>query len=197
VGPETAVLEIGERESPPAPERRVNRICVLGCPGAGKSRLAARLSAMTSLPVISLDRQYWQAGWEPLCEGEWQREHESLACGTRWIIDGNYTGTMDVRLALADVAIYLDVPRYLCLLRVVLRTLRFWRRVRPDGPFGCRERFDRDFFSYIWNFRRAHHTRIMATLAKRSKTCRVFVIRTEQDYADLLDILSVSADLCR
>ena len=164
----------------------VERICVLGCAGAGKSVLAAKLSALTDLPVISLDQAYWLEGWVRRPDHEWRRRYEELASQDQWIIDGIYLGTMERRLASADTAIYLDVPRYLCLFRVLLRTIRWWRRQRPEGPTGCRERFDRDFFHYVWNFRNKDHPRILAALTRHSSICKIVVVRNKRDYEDLI-----------
>ncbi|MEO9901595.1 isopentenyl transferase family protein [Nisaea sp.] len=41
----------------------MNRVLILGCPGAGKSTAARSLAKITGLPVIHLDRHYWEPGW--------------------------------------------------------------------------------------------------------------------------------------
>lgn len=41
---------------------RMRRVLVIGASGAGKSTFAARMGQRTGLPVIHLDREYWQPG---------------------------------------------------------------------------------------------------------------------------------------
>ena len=41
----------------------MERILVIGCPGAGKSTLSRQLGEKLGLPVIHLDRLFWKPGW--------------------------------------------------------------------------------------------------------------------------------------
>ncbi|WP_349775075.1 AAA family ATPase [Frigidibacter sp. SD6-1] len=41
----------------------MQRIMIIGQPGAGKSTLAAALGQRTGLPVIHIDHIHWQPGW--------------------------------------------------------------------------------------------------------------------------------------
>ena len=88
----------------------MQRVLVIGSPGAGKSILAAKLSAVTGLPLIHLDQQYWLPGWVEPDEAAWQVRLREIIAGDRWIIDGNYGGSMTLRLTRADTVIYLDYP---------------------------------------------------------------------------------------
>lgn len=40
-----------------------------------------------------------------------------------WIIDGNYSGTMDIRLHAADTIIFLDIHRVICVYRAFKRII--------------------------------------------------------------------------
>ncbi|MCT1577778.1 hypothetical protein M3E13_12690 [Oceanobacillus kimchii] len=42
-----------------------------------------------------------------------------------WIIDGNYGGTMEIRLHAADTIIFLHISRYICLFRAIKRSIKF------------------------------------------------------------------------
>src|SRR4051812_43283485 len=55
----------------------------------------------------------------------------------RWIMDGNYSGTLAARLSRADTIVFLDMPTALCLWRVLCRTLRHIGRTRDDMAKGC------------------------------------------------------------
>lgn len=131
----------------------MQRILVIGPCGAGKSTLARTLGARLGLPVHHIDQINWKPGW---LEGGKQALREQLTAiiaGERWLIDGNYGGTLDIRLARADTVIYLDFPVSLCATRLLRRIWRWHGRPRPDMPEGCPERFDLAFFWYVlcWN----------------------------------------------
>jgi hypothetical protein len=49
--------------------------------------------------------------------------------GDRWIMDGNYSGSLDIRLERADTVIILVFSRWRCLVRV----LRRWWTNRGGG----------------------------------------------------------------
>jgi adenylate kinase family enzyme len=120
----------------------MERVLVIGSPGSGKSTLATELAQRTGLPLIHLDQQYWRAGWIEPDKGDWATEVEALIAGERWIIDGNYSGTLGRRLTRADTVVDLELPGWLCFFRVLRRVLTSWRRVRPDMAEGCPERLD-------------------------------------------------------
>ena len=133
---------------------RMQRIIILGNAGSGKSTLARRLGAYLALPVIHLDTLFWEAGWrEPEAEVFRDRVRAAIS-GEKWICEGNYARrTLDLRLPRADVVIWLDTPRLVCVGRVVLRSA--FQRNRVDLPAGCREKFDAAFLaflSYVWSF---------------------------------------------
>ncbi|MBI1650523.1 adenylate kinase [Hyphomicrobium sulfonivorans] len=144
----------------------MQRILVIGSPGAGKSTASRRVARMLDLPLVHLDRHYWQADWEPTSPEQWREKVRQLVAAPRWVIDGNYTSTLDLRLASADTVIYLDFSTALCLTRVLRRTLRNLGRERPDElPPGCPERLDPAFLRYVIRFRRDVRMKIIDHLA--------------------------------
>jgi adenylate kinase family enzyme len=131
---------------------RMQRVLVIGSGGAGKSTFAARLGQRTGLPVIHLDREYWQPGWiEPAPEA-WTATITRLVTGERWILDGNFGGSMDLRLQACDTVVFLDMPRLACLWRVLRRRLRHHGSARPDMTPGCDERLSLEFLWWIWTY---------------------------------------------
>src|SRR5271166_397069 len=90
----------------------MERILILGCAGAGKSVLARKMAAALSLPVIHLDRHYWRPGWIEPDESTWTAQIRNLVQQRTWIMDGNFSGTLPMRLTAADTVIYLDLPTW-------------------------------------------------------------------------------------
>ena len=41
----------------------MQRVLVMGSSGSGKSTFAQRLSAITGLPIVSIDALFWKPGW--------------------------------------------------------------------------------------------------------------------------------------
>ncbi len=130
----------------------MKRIIIIGCSGSGKSTLARRLAARLSLPLVHLDKLYWRKNWQPVAEEEFDALLQAELEKPEWIMDGNFSRTLPLRLARCDTAICLDYPRRLCLFRVFRRVLTHCGRTRPDMGEDCPERFDLEFLKYIWNY---------------------------------------------
>src|SRR5690349_3028678 len=87
----------------------MKKILVIGSGGAGKSTFAKQLSAILHLEVLHLDALYWQAGWVETPKPEWKQRVTELLAGDAWIMDGNYSGTLDIRMQACDTVIFLDL----------------------------------------------------------------------------------------
>ena len=131
----------------------MQRILVIGPCGAGKSTLAAELGARLGLPVFHMDKLNWLPGWVESSEAEIAERLGEIVETDRWLIDGNYSGTLAPRLAQADMVLYLDYPIRLCVARLFKRIWTYRGKTRPDMTEGCPERFDFGFLLYLlqWN----------------------------------------------
>jgi adenylate kinase family enzyme len=154
------------------------RVLVIGSGGAGKSTFATRLGALTGLPVIHLDAYYWRPNWVPTPEAEWHARVDALLVGERWIMDGNYGGTLERRLARADTVIFLDLPRWRCLARVLRRWLRYRGRSRPSAGQGCPERLHGEFLRWIWGYPRRRRAGILQRLAALRPDQQAVILRS-------------------
>lgn len=156
----------------------MRKVLVIGSSGAGKSVFAARLAQRTGLPLIHLDAIYWRPGWVKTPREEWMRTIEGLLARDAWVMDGNYAGTLDRRLAACDTVIFLDLPRSVCLRRAVKRRIAFHRRARPDMTPGCDERLTREFIRWIWEYPRKRRPGVLARLAALRPDQRAVVLRS-------------------
>ena len=159
----------------------MRRVLVIGSGGAGKSTFATRLGAATGLPVVHLDACYWRAGWDPTPADEWTRTVDALAAGDAWIMDGNYGGTLDRRLAACDTVVFLDLPRLLCMWRALRRAARYAGRTRPDMAPGCPERVTWEFLKWIWDYPRTRRPGVLRRLAALGADRRVVVLRSSRE----------------
>ncbi len=153
---------------------------VIGCPGSGKSTFARELAAATELPVVHIDRLYWQPGWVSVSAEELDARLASEVAKDRWIIDGNYSRTIPMRLARCDAVVWLDLPRRQCLYGAIKRVLLSYGKTREDMGEGCPERLDLEFLKYIWNFGRRQRGRIEAML-EQTPPGRLFRVRRRRE----------------
>lgn len=103
----------------------LNRICVVGSSGAGKSTFARRCAAILPCPHLELDGLMQRAGWVMLDDGSARAHIDAFTSAhDRWIVDGNYTRFRDLLWARADAVVWLDLPRPVVVTRVLRRSLR-------------------------------------------------------------------------
>jgi adenylate kinase family enzyme len=162
----------------------MRRVLVVGCSGAGKSTVARQLSRVTGLPLVGLDRAYWRPGWIEPSTTEWRATVEKLAAEPDWVMDGNYSGTFDLRMPRADTLVWLDYPRATCLRRVLLRILKGYGRSRPDLPDGCPEQMDAQFLRYVWDFPIKSRPKIVHGIERFGSHLRVTRLGDDRDMAD-------------
>ena len=164
----------------------MQRVLVVGSSGAGKSTLSRRLAERLYLPVISLDAEFWQPGWVETPRPMWRVKVTDLAAASSWIMDGNYSGSFDLRMPRADAVIWLDYGRGLCLRRALWRALMHHGRRRPEMAEGCPERLDFAFLRYIWSFPAAHRPKIVAAIEAFCAHAQVFRLGNDRDADRLL-----------
>lgn len=96
-------------------------------------------------------------------------------------MDGNYGGTLDARLAACDTVVFLDVPRLVCIARVIRRALRYAGRTRPDMAPGCPERLTWEFLAWVWTYPTRRRPDVLRRLAALPPETRVAILRTRRD----------------
>lgn len=153
----------------------MKKVLIAGCPGAGKSWAARTLGNLTGLPIVHLDRHYWLPGWQRPTKQAWRATVQELVARPRWIMDGNYANTLDLRLAAADTLIYLDYSTLLCTMRMARRTVVGHGTSRGgELPDGCLERFDWPFFRFVLTYRDVYRDRDLAHMQSFSGKSHVF-----------------------
>jgi adenylate kinase family enzyme len=164
----------------------VRRVLVVGSGGSGKSYLARQLGPKLGLPVFHLDPLFWKPGWVETPEAEWRAIQAQLVRRPKWIIDGNHAPTLDLRLRAADTVILLDMPRRLCLWRVVKRSLQHRRRERLDRAAGCRERLNWSFLRWVWTFPKEGRPEVFDGMARHAPGVELIVLRHRRDIASFV-----------
>jgi adenylate kinase family enzyme len=159
----------------------MNRILVIGSGGAGKSTFANRLGKILNIEVIHLDSLYWNPSWVEPPKQEWRKTIEHVIKRESWIMDGNYSGTLDLRFEACDTVIFLDIARMVCLWRVIKRAVEYRNKTRPDMAEGCPERFDLEFILWVWNYKKRTKPKIVRKLNETSHNKKVIWVRSDTE----------------
>lgn len=168
--------------------RPMQRILVIGSSGAGKSTLARKLGKRLHLPVIHLDRLFWRPGWKKTPEAERAAIVTRLVANEKWIIDGTYRKTLDIRLQAADTIILLDLPRWICVYRATKRRFQYRFRKRQDIADDCDESlfnlsFPR-FLRKIWEYPERARPGIIQQLQQLDSSKNIITLKSKAAVRD-------------
>lgn len=129
---------------------KMNKVLVIGSCGAGKSSLAKRLSEELNLPLTSLDQCYWLPEWTRPETEKWREKVKELVAEEKWVIEGNYQSTFDIRIPASNIIVWLDPNRFVCLWRVIKRRLL---KNRVDPLRRCREKVEFKLIKWVlWDY---------------------------------------------
>lgn len=168
----------------------MKRVLVIGPGGAGKSTFARQLGEALDIEVSHLDSAYWRSGWSKPSEDEWLRTVTQLVSGDAWILDGNFGGTLELRLRHCDTIVFLDMSRLLCLWRVLKRRLLYRNRSRPDMAEGCNEKLDLDFILWVWNYSHRSRPKVIKLLSEQAEGKQVVWLRSPREVRKFLRLLA-------
>jgi adenylate kinase family enzyme len=155
----------------------MQRVVILGRGASGKSTLARALGAITKLPVIELDKLFWQPGLLPTPPESWSAVQERLAGQEQWIMDGDLGpyDAVQARLRRADTVILLDFSLVRCA----------WRAIK-------RSRERADFWHWLLAYRRKYLPLLLQAIAQHAPAADVLVFRDPRTVEGFLNTLRAS-----
>lgn len=156
----------------------MKKVIVIGSPGAGKSTFARKLRDKTDLPLYYLDMLWHKADKTNISKDEFDRRLCEILQKECWIIDGNYSRTMEMRLQVCDTVFLLDFPLDVCLSGVESRI----GKKRVDMPWVETE-FDAEFKQWILDFPKIRLPQIYEWL-KKYKDGKEIIIFKSRESAD-------------
>ena len=88
----------------------MKKAIVIGSPGAGKSTFARKLRDAAALPLYYLDMIWHKSDGSNISREQFIAKLQEIVQKERWIIDGNYAHTLEMRLKACDTVFLLDYP---------------------------------------------------------------------------------------
>ncbi len=140
-----------------------NRIAIIGAPGTGKTTLANNLSEIYGIEAIHIDGIHHLPNWNLRDKEERDRMILEITNQEKWIIDGTYRSTLRARLEKADFIIWLDFSTLGQIRGIMQRYLKNKGVEKPEIP-GCKEKMDKDFFTYVLRYNRTKRNSIVENL---------------------------------
>lgn len=167
------------------PERKnMKKIIIVGSCGAGKTTIAKQISEKFNLPLINLDQLYWRPGWMRTPREEWREKVAELVKKEKWVMEGNYQNTFDIRFPACDTVVILDVNRFVCFWRIWKR--RFLRN-RIDKLNMCDEKVNLELMMWVlWDYPGRGKRTIKRFLSEYN--IKLIVIKTNKDIFDFLKL---------
>jgi adenylate kinase family enzyme len=115
----------------------VKRVAVIAtASGCGKTTFGRRLSQRLGVPFVELDAlNHVGPDWIEATPDELRAKVEPIVASDSWVIDGSYRSKLgDLVLERAEIVVWLDLPLYVWLPRLLRRT--FSRVARREGLWG-------------------------------------------------------------
>lgn len=169
----------------------MKRILIIGSAGSGKSTLSQKLSSILQLPVIHLDKHYWKPNWVPTPNEVWDQIVEDFSIQDEWIMDGNYSRTLEIRIKRADLIIFLDMPTFLCMYRVIKRRIQYHKKTRPDLNKECTEKLDMEFLKWVWTYKKRSRLRVIDILNQFKEEKEVIIVKSKKEVNELINRFEV------
>ena len=168
-----------EIQPPSIKENPMQKVLVIGSPGAGKSTFSRKLRDATGLPLYYLDMIWHRPDKTNISREELTARQEEIMKTPKWIIDGNYLSTMELRLKNCDTVFFLDYPLEVCLAGAKARI----GTKREDIPWIETE-FDQEFKQWILDFPKDQLPIIYQLLEKykKNRTVHIFKSREEAEH---------------
>lgn len=161
----------------------LEKITVIGSPGAGKSVFARRLNEITHIPVYHLDMIWHRPDKTTISKQDFDNRLNDILLKDKWIIDGNYQRTIETRIKACDTAFLLDYPLEICLTGAKERI----GKKRSDMPWIETE-FDNDFKQFIIDYQ-TENLPLIHDMLKKYKDKNIVIFKSRQQSEQYLNEL--------
>ena len=109
----------------------MKKIIVIGCSGSGKTTFAEKLRDKIGIELFYLDAIWHRPDRTHISREEYDARLSEILALDSWIIDGNYSRTIETRMAACDTVFLFDLPVEVCLEGAISRL----GKARYDMPW--------------------------------------------------------------
>ncbi len=154
---------------------------IIGCPGAGKSTFARILSDKTHLPLYYLDMLWHKSDRTTVDRTIFDQKLKEIVVKDKWIIDGNYGRTLEMRIQACETIFLLDFPVEECLAGAESRI----GKQRVDMPWIETE-FDEEFRQWIVDFPKNELPIVYQLLDRYKSEKGIYIFHARADIDDYI-----------
>lgn len=154
----------------------MNKAIIIGCPGSGKTTFAEKLQKCTDLPLYYLDAIWHKPDKTHIPREEFDQRIVEIFETPRWIIDGNYKRTIEMRMKQCDTVFLFDLPVEMCLQGVTDRV----GKERYDLPW-LETQVDPEFKQFIEDFPKDTLPYIYELIEKYKDEKRVIIFKSREE----------------
>ena len=155
----------------------MKKAIVIGCPGSGKTTFAQRLAQHSKIPLFHLDAIWHKADRTHISREEFDARLRDILALDSWIIDGDYSRTIERRVDACDTVFLFDLPTQDCLFGVIDRL----GKQRPDMPW-CDTELDPNLEREVREYAEKRLPEVYALLEKyKDKKIVIFKRREDAD----------------
>ena len=160
----------------------MKKVIVIGCPGSGKTTFAERLRKKTGLPLFYLDAIWHKPDKTHIPRDEFDERIKEIFRASQWIIDGNYSRTIEMRLKECDTVFLFDLPAEVCIQGARERI----GKGRYDMPWIEKEP-DPEFEAFIKAFPETTLPKIYSLIEKYKNEKEIVIFKSREEADEYLE----------
>lgn len=162
----------------------MKKAIVIGCPGSGKTTFAEKLKNCTGLPLYYLDAIWHKPDKTHIPREDFDKRISEIFNENKWIIDGNYKRTIEIRLKECDTVFLFDLPTEVCLQGAIDRI----GKGRYELPWIETE-LDPEFKQFIEDFSNDTLLYIYELIDKYKEEKEIIIFKSRKDADEYIENL--------